>query len=73
MSAVVKGFTAGFIATLVVTAMMTIKTHMGLAPGLDVIGILARVGELPGHPLYGLARSFCGRHVDVGRPFCPGI
>ena len=58
MDDVMKGFPADFIATLVVTAMMTIKTHMEFAPEVDVIGILARVGEVPGQPWYGWLAYF---------------
>jgi hypothetical protein len=36
-----KGILAGFIATLVLSALMIMKTMMGLMPQLDVIGMLS--------------------------------
>ncbi|NNJ76012.1 MAG: hypothetical protein HKP56_12720 [Anderseniella sp.] len=69
MDYVVKGFTAGFIATLVVTAMMTIKTQLGLAPGLDFINLLAKVVEAPGQPLYGWLAHFAVGMVVWGGLF----
>lgn len=69
MDDVVKGFTAGFIATLVVTAMMTIKARMGLAPGLDVISLLAELVAAPGQPLYGWLAHFAVGMVVWGELF----
>ena len=69
MDDVVKGFTAGFIATLVVTAMMTIKARMGLAPGLDVISLLAELVAAPGQPLYGWLAHFAVGMVVWGGLF----
>ena len=58
MPDVVKGFTAGFIATLSVTSVMMIKTQLGLASGLEVIGLLAKVADAPGQLLYGWLAHF---------------
>ncbi len=69
MNDAVKGMIAGFVATLAVTVMMTIKTWMGLAPGLDVISLLAKVVETPGRPLYGWLAHFAVGMVVWGSLF----
>ena len=41
MSNIMRGFVAGFVATLVLSALMLMKSAMGLMPELDVVAMLA--------------------------------
>ena len=58
MDDVLKGFVAGFAGTIVLSIMMIVKAQMGVAPGFDVIAILAQVVEAPGQPFYGWLAHF---------------
>lgn len=42
-SNIVKGIVAGFVATIVLSALMIMKAMMGLMPGLNVIAMLAKM------------------------------
>ena len=43
MQSVLKGMLAGFVATAIMSALMMIKSMMGLMPELDVIAMLSRM------------------------------
>jgi uncharacterized membrane protein YagU involved in acid resistance len=43
MNNIVKGFVAGFAATVVLSGLMLLKSAMGLMPQLDVIAMLSRM------------------------------
>ena len=48
MSRLLKGVTAGFAATLVLSALMVIKQMMGIMPELDIAQMLTMMLALPG-------------------------
>ncbi|WDR06298.1 hypothetical protein PSQ90_02200 [Devosia rhodophyticola] len=43
MSVIYKGFVAGFVATVVLSALMVMKSMMGLMPGLDVTAMITNM------------------------------
>lgn len=43
MNNIARGLVAGFVATVVLTALMLMKTAMGLMPQLDVIAMLSKM------------------------------
>ncbi len=50
---IIKGFAAGFAATLVLSALMMAKSAMGIMPELNVIAMLTQMG----HQLMGLDQT----------------
>lgn len=58
MSNIGKGLVAGFAGTVVLSALMIVKTMMGLLPEFNVIKILsAQLGQ-PDQPVYGWVAHF---------------
>lgn len=53
MANVGKGVVAGFAATVVLSALMLMKSAMGLMPQLDMIGMLSRMMGAAGSPAVG--------------------
>jgi hypothetical protein len=53
MSLLFKGFVAGFIATIVLSVMMVVKTMMGIMPELDVIKMTSTMMGQPDNPTVG--------------------
>lgn len=83
MAYIGKGMLAGFAATLVLSAIMVMKTLMGLMPQLDVIGMLASmlgasqaVGWLVhfaiGTVMYGIAMAIMASYWP-GNPISVGL
>lgn len=58
MSHVLKGMGAAFIATVVLSALMVMKSMMGLMPGLDLPKMIAGMMGTPGTPAVGWAVHF---------------
>lgn len=58
MDRIFKGMIAGFVATVVLSGMMLMKTALGLMPQLDVIAMLSRMLGAPDAPAVGWAAHF---------------
>ncbi|TDX28352.1 hypothetical protein DFO67_11052 [Modicisalibacter xianhensis] len=62
MNRIKNGMIAGFVATIVLSAIMVIKSSMGLMPNLDPIHILAQMMHsrmgLPAKPVLGWIMHF---------------
>ena len=67
-----KGMVAGFVATLVLSGLMMMKTKMGLMPELDVIGMLSSMMGVS-TPAAGWIAHFVIGTIVWGRTVCsPG-
>lgn len=53
-----KGIFAGLIATAVLTAIMTMKSMMGIMPQLDIITMISKMMGQPETPMLGWAAHF---------------
>jgi hypothetical protein len=73
MKTITSGIIAGFIATVVLSAIMVMKSVMGLMPQLDVIGMLASGANnwvgLPASPAVGWVIHFIVGTVLYGIAF----
>lgn len=58
MNRVVKGLVAGLVATVVLSALMVMKTMMGFMPALDLPKMMAGMMGSPGTPAIGWAVHF---------------
>jgi len=77
MSNIVKGLIAGFVATVVLSALMVVKQMMGIMPELDVAAMLTSMLSLPSVAIGWLMHFMIGTIVwGVGyavlRPYLPG-
>ena len=66
MSNIWKGLLAGLAATLVLSALMVIKTMMGVMPELDLPKMIAGMMGSPGTPMLGWAVHFMIGIVGYG-------
>ena len=76
-SNVLKGMVAGFVATIVLSALMVMKSMMGLMPQLDVITMLAKMMGGLSPAVGGIAHFMIGSIVWGGlfawlNPHLPG-
>ncbi|MDQ6881214.1 MAG: hypothetical protein M3150_03870 [Pseudomonadota bacterium] len=53
-----KGMAAGLVATIVLSALMVMKTLMGIMPGLELPKMIAGMMGMPDQPLVGWAVHF---------------
>lgn len=58
MNNLVKGVVAGLLATVVLSALMVMKTMMGVMPQLDLIAMMSKMMGQPGTPMLGWAAHF---------------
>lgn len=58
MQHVSKGILAGFVATLVLSALMFVKSMMGVMPELDIAKMISGMMGMPNTPLIGWAVHF---------------
>lgn len=74
-----KGMTAGLIATLVLSALMVMKTMMGVMPGFDLPAMIAGMMGMPGTPIVGWVAHFMigivlyGVAIVLSPPLLPGV
>lgn len=77
MSNIVRGLIAGFVATLVLSALMVMKQTMGIMPELDVAAMLTSMLSLPSVAFGWLMHFMIGTIAwgigyAVLRPYLPG-
>ena len=65
-SNVVKGMVAGFVATIVLSALMVMKSMMGLMPQLDVITMLTKMMGGSSHAIGWIAHFMIGTVIWGG-------
>ena len=65
-SNVVKGMVAGFVATIVLSALMVMKSMMGLMPQLDVITMLTKMMGGSAHAIGWIAHFMIGTVIWGG-------
>jgi len=58
MTRVGKGLAAGFVATIVLSALMVMKTMMGVMPALDLPKMISGMMGMPDTPMVGWAAHF---------------